>query len=131
MFLGGGDFYAGKDAVLEIGDRAFINTGVGICATKAIKIGHHVKIGDKTKIIDSDFHPASPDKPIKQKPIVIGNNVWIGAQASILPGVTIGDHSVIGAGAVVAKDIPDRCVAVGNPARIVRRFEASDSWIRA
>jgi acetyltransferase-like isoleucine patch superfamily enzyme len=120
-----------KTRFSKIGDRAFINCGVAIYATKSIKIGHYVKIGDNARVIDSDFHPASPDKPIKQKPIVIGNNVWIGAQAIILPGVTIGDHSVIGAGAVVAKDIPDRCVAVGNPARIVRRFEASDGWVRA
>ena len=57
------------------------------------------------------------------KPIKIGNSVWIGAGAIVLPGVTIGDRVVIGAGAVVNRDLPDDCVAVGNPARVIKRLE--------
>ncbi|MDR3011959.1 MAG: maltose O-acetyltransferase, partial [Chitinispirillales bacterium] len=56
------------------------------------------------------------------KPVTIGNNVWIGADAVILPGVTIGDNTVIGAGSVVTKDIPANVVAVGNPCRVVREI---------
>lgn len=56
------------------------------------------------------------------KPIVIGNNVWLGGGAVVLPGVTIGDNSVIGAGSVVTKDIPANVVAVGNPGRVVRKL---------
>ena len=68
---------------------------------------------------------------MKAAPVTIGRNVWIGTRAIILPGVTIGDHSVIGAGAVVSRDVPDRAVVVGSPARIVSRFECADNWKRA
>ena len=61
------------------------------------------------------------------KPIKIGNGVWVGAGAIILPGVTIGDHSVIGAGAVVNRDIPANCVAVGNPARVIKTIAETES----
>jgi maltose O-acetyltransferase len=55
-----------------------------------------------------------------QKPVFIGNDVWIGTRAILLPGVHVGDHSIIGAGAVVAKDVPPWAIVVGNPARVVR-----------
>jgi acetyltransferase-like isoleucine patch superfamily enzyme len=55
-------------------------------------------------------------------PVIIEDHVWIGSRAIILPGVVVGHHSVIGAGSVVAKDVPANCLAVGSPARIVRRF---------
>jgi acetyltransferase-like isoleucine patch superfamily enzyme len=63
-------------------------------------------------------------------PIRIGNNVWIGRNALIFPGVDIGDHSVIGAGSIVTRSIPDRSVAVGNPARPIKRLSASDGFVR-
>ena len=66
--------------------------------------------------------PKNRQDLIPQK-VVIGKNVWIGAHATILPGVTIGDNCVIGAGAVVSKDIPSDCVAVGVPARVVKKIE--------
>lgn len=74
-------------------------------------------------------HPVSPEirngfkGPEGSSPIVIGDNVWIGGGVIICPGVTIGDGTTIGAGSVVTKDIPARCVAVGNPARVVKRIE--------
>ena len=55
-------------------------------------------------------------------PVIIGNNVWIGGNVNVLPGVTIGDNVVIGAGSVVTKDIPANCVAVGNPCRVIRKI---------
>ncbi|HEX7757448.1 MAG TPA: DapH/DapD/GlmU-related protein, partial [Niabella sp.] len=57
------------------------------------------------------------------QPVTIGNNVWVGGNATILPGVTIGDNCVIGAGSVVTKDIPANSLAVGNPARVIRQIE--------
>ena len=72
------------------------------------------------------------DPPLREKvaqfniPVRIGKNVWIGAGAIVLPGVTIGDHSVIGAGSVVTKDIPPNVVAVGNPCRVLREINDRD-----
>jgi acetyltransferase-like isoleucine patch superfamily enzyme len=113
-----------KGAVIEIGDHGFINEGVKMCATTGIKIGRDVKIGEAVYIYDSDFHQVTPDQPTKRKHIVIGDNVWIGARAIILPGANIGDHAVIGAGSVVTGQIPACSVAVGTPAKIIRRFAA-------
>ena len=75
-------------------------------------------------------HPVQPDlrrKAIQfNQPVHIGNNVWIGANALILPGVTIGDNSVIGGGSVVPKDIPANVVAVGNPCKVLREIGERD-----
>ncbi|NRW82134.1 acetyltransferase-like isoleucine patch superfamily enzyme [Clostridium beijerinckii] len=75
-------------------------------------------------------HPVDPDlrRPGTQFsiPVRIGNNVWIGSNAVILPGVTIGDNSVIGAGSVVTHDIPENVVAVGNPCRVLREINEQD-----
>jgi acetyltransferase-like isoleucine patch superfamily enzyme len=69
---------------------------------------------------DSRFHPAAPDVPVRSAPVYIGHNVWIGTNSIILAGASIGDHSVIAAGSVVAGDIPGRAVAGGAPARVIR-----------
>ena len=74
-------------------------------------------------IIDNDFHSLSPEQRDIQppsKPITIGDNVWLGGHVIVLPGVTIGDGSVIGAGSVVTGDIPPRSLAVGTPAKVIR-----------
>lgn len=116
--------------LLEIGDNAFINDGANICATISIRIGNYVKIADMVYVYDTDFHPVSADRPTKRKPVIIGNNVWIGANAVVLAGAEIGDHSVIGAGSIVTGKIPSRCVAAGNPARVIKQFDAPDNWVR-
>ena len=69
--------------------------------------------------MDRDYHKFMSDKEAYGE-VKIGNNVWIGARAAILKGVTIGDGAVIGAGAVVTKDVPPRCLAAGNPAKIIK-----------
>ena len=74
-------------------------------------------------IIDSAFHDIDPDRrldPPTADPIMIGNNVWLGARVIVLPGVTIGENSVVGVGSVVTRDIPPRSLAVGTPASVVR-----------
>ena len=88
-----------------------------------------------TAIIDGDRYflsrrAFSPDSPVSQAPVMIGNNVWIGARAMILAGSRIGDHAVIAANSVVNGDVPARSVAAGAPARVVRTFEAPDNWVR-
>ena len=86
-----------------------------IQANNGIIFGNDVELGPGVKIISSNHDSQDYSLHIKCNPINIGNNVWIGANAVILPGVTIGDNVVIGAGSVVTKDIPSNSVAVGNP----------------
>jgi acetyltransferase-like isoleucine patch superfamily enzyme len=117
-------------ACLLIGDHSFINDGANICAAIRIEIGPFAKIGNQTTIIDTAFHDVSPSNPRKTAPIVIGRNVWIGVNCVILPGVTIGDHCVIGAGTVVTKSLPPRSVVAGVPARTIKMFECADDWLR-
>jgi acetyltransferase-like isoleucine patch superfamily enzyme len=106
-------------------DRFVGVSGCAICAAASIRIGEGTFVGADAMIFDNDFHSpegefrwgnAAPDNP---KPIVVGRGVFIGARALVLKGVTIGDRAVIGAGAVVTKDVPARHMAVGNPARVL------------
>ena len=111
-----------RSGVLEIGEHTFINAGVGIAARQRISIGSDVKIGPRTSILDSIYHQFDAnDKSGASRPIVIGNNVWIGTRCTILPGVTIGDNSVVAAGSVVNKDVPENA----------RRGNACESHPRA
>jgi acetyltransferase-like isoleucine patch superfamily enzyme len=109
--------------VLEIGDRVFINYGVSISAHTHVKIGNRCQIGNYTLILDNDYHQTG-DKtmPGQARPIILEDDVWLGARVIVLKGVTIGQGAVIGAGSVVTRDIPPRSVAVGQPARVVKTF---------
>jgi acetyltransferase-like isoleucine patch superfamily enzyme len=108
---------------LDIGDRAFINYDVDIAATGLVAIGADCLIGTHVSIIDNDFHGVTDrHQTPAPKPVIVGDNVWIGNRAIILPGVTIGDGAVVGAGSVVTRDVPARTVVAGNPARVVREL---------
>jgi acetyltransferase-like isoleucine patch superfamily enzyme len=106
---------------ITLGKRIFINSGCkfqdqgGVVIGDDCLIGHNVVIAtlnhDLAPSRRADMHPA---------PVVIGRNVWIGSNATILPGVTIGDDAVVAAAAVVTKDVPEKSVVVGSPARVVR-----------
>lgn len=119
-----------KEASLTIGKKCFLNDAVTICATVSIRIGDNAKIGDQVHIYDSDFHQVTADEAVFQKPVVIGNNVWLGAKSMILAGTTIGDNSVIAAGSIVKGDIPANCVAAGAPAKVLKTFDAPLGWVR-
>ncbi|WP_274650356.1 DapH/DapD/GlmU-related protein [Paenibacillus humicola] len=124
-------FTVDPGALLEIGDHTFINAGVGIAACQSISIGDHVKIGPRTSILDSIYHQIDVnDGEQLSKPIRIANNVWIGTRCTILPGVTIGENSVVAAGSVVNKDVPDNVLVAGVPARIIRELNVPKGWIR-
>jgi acetyltransferase-like isoleucine patch superfamily enzyme len=116
-------------AVLEIGSGGYLN-GCQITANVGVLIGAHCKIAAGAVIDDGTYHAVSPDRPCRDAAISIGRNVWINPGARIGPGVTIGDHSAIGAGAVVTRDIPARSFAAGVPARVVSTFECADDWVR-
>jgi maltose O-acetyltransferase len=113
------------DPIITIGDNFYMNANCHILGK--ISIGNDVMIGPKSIIWGRD-HGISKNKPMKyqehnKEPIVIGNDVWIGANVTILKGVTIEDGAVIGAGSVVTKDIPKYAIAVGNPAKVIKYRE--------
>ena len=118
-------------AVIEIGDNTRIN-GSCIHAYKKISIGKNCLIAANCQIFDGSGHDLSfPDVANRintigdAKPIIIEDNVWIGANCIILPGVRIGQGSVISAGSVVHKDIPEMCVAAGNPVKVVKHYSVN------
>jgi maltose O-acetyltransferase len=110
---------------LTIGSGSFVNYGLVALDVARITIGRDVQIGPNVQLL-TPTHPIDAElrraKYEAAKPIVIGDNVWLGGGAIVLAGVTIGDNSVIGAGAVVTRDVPANVVAVGNPARVIRRI---------
>lgn len=108
---------------LEIGAGTFVNYGTSIAAMQSVCIGPNCSIGTYAIIMDNDFHRLEPERRNERppsRPIVIEENVWLGARVTVLGGVTIGAGSAIGAGSVVLHDIPPRSVAVGTPAKVVR-----------
>ena len=109
-----------------VGARTFANFGLMCLDVARITIGDDVQIGPNVQLL-TPTHPvaAGPrrDEWEAAKPIVIGDNVWLGGGVIVCPGVTIGANTVVGAGAVVVRDLPANVVAVGNPARVVREVE--------
>jgi acetyltransferase-like isoleucine patch superfamily enzyme len=115
---------------IVFGDAVGINFGVEILSERRVSIGDGTAISPHVTIFDTNFHPLSEGDEIKGGPVAIGANAWVGRQALILPGVTIGDHSVVASGAIVTRDVPPRTLVAGNPARPVREIDASDGWRR-
>lgn len=111
------------NASLTIGNRCSFS-GVSIWCFDCITIGNNVRIGANVLIMDGDAHQDDP-RAGANSPIIIEDNVWIGGGSTILKGVTIGRNSIIGAGSIVTKDIPENAVAVGNPCRVIRIFTES------
>lgn len=112
-----------RGATLSIGANTFINYGCSIGATKRVSIGADCNIGSHVIMMDSDFHCVAPERRTERPdsaPIVLEDNVWLGARVIVLRGVTIGTGSVIGAGSVVTRDIPARSIAAGQPAKVIR-----------
>jgi acetyltransferase-like isoleucine patch superfamily enzyme len=117
------EFVSYKDACISIGDDTFINYGSSISAYEHIKIGRHCFLGHYALIVDRNEHGVERREAAPAPAqVTIEDHVWIGSRVVILPGVSIGHHSVIGAGSVVTRNIPANCLAVGNPARVVRSF---------
>lgn len=114
---------------VHLGNEVYANFNLTLVDDTDIYIGSNVMIGPGV-IIDTGTHPIRPDIRKKQAqynlPVTIGDNVWIGAGAVILPGITIGENSVIGAGSLVTKDIPANVVAYGSPCRVVRQIGERD-----
>ena len=118
------------DALLQFGTHCYIGDGVSINAGQKIVIGSYTKLAPNVSIYDTNFHPIQEGEDIFQAQVMIGKNAWIGQNAIVMPGVTIGDHTIIGANAVVTKDIPSKVIAVGTPAKVIKAIQCSDDWIR-
>lgn len=109
----------------RIGPRTFVNYGAVFLDVAPITLGADVQLGPNVQLL-TPTHPVDPE-PRRAKweaaePITIADNVWLGGGVIVCPGVTIGENTVVGAGAVVPKDLPANVVAVGNPARVVKQI---------
>lgn len=117
---------------LEVGDHFFANSNCFFMDDAKITFGDHVFIGPNCAFYTAQhpIHPVQRNRKIEQAlPISVGNNVWFGGNCVVLPGVNIGSNTVIGAGSIVTKDIPDNVVAVGNPCRVLRSITDADLQI--
>ncbi len=126
------------DARLTIGDRTIISHGAQISAALRIDIGSNVGVGKNVTVVDHLHDYTVIDQPILYAPlsppgpIVIEDDAFIANNCVIAPGVTIGRHSFIGANSVVLGDVPPLCMAAGNPARVLRRYDSDKKvWQRA
>ncbi len=119
----GCSFAIAENGTCTIGDFTLLN-GALVMAEDKIDIGSHCLISWNVGIADSDFHPLEPAQRLidTQALVRIADNVWIGMNAVILKGVTIGENSIVAAGSVVTKSIPPNTVVAGNPAVIVKEF---------
>lgn len=116
---------------IEIGDDTFIGHDCSFGIASSITIGRHCLLAGRVSVRDFDGHPLDASRrrqnqPTPQeaiKPVVIGDDVWIGAGALILKGVTIGDRAIVGAGAVVTNDVPPDSIVAGNPARVIKALD--------
>ena len=104
---------------IKIGDNVFINSNILLMARGGITIEDDVMIAGNVQLL-SNNHDEYDRQILICKPILIKKGAWIGAGASILPGVTVGEYAIVGAGAIVTKDVPDYAVVVGSPAKVVK-----------
>ncbi|MAY73568.1 MAG: maltose acetyltransferase [Phycisphaerae bacterium] len=113
---------------IELGEHVFFNFNCVVLDVCRVRIGAHTLIGPGVQIL-TPLHPLDAERRRVEeygRPITIGEDVWVGGGAIILPGVTIGPRSVVGAGSVVTRDIPPDVLAVGNPCRVLRTVGDSD-----
>lgn len=114
-----------EGATLQIDDGVYINYGCSIGVNELIHIGPNCTIGTYVILMDNDFHRLEPERRQERPesaPIILEENVWLGARVIVLRGVTIGTGSVIGAGSVVTRDVPPRSVAAGVPANLIKQL---------
>ena len=121
------------DPVVRIGDRCLIGRGSGIVGHLSIDIGNDVWTGHHVYITDQSHGYEDVSLPISlqsqpESPVVIGDGSWLGHGVVVLPGAKIGKHVAVGANSVVTGELPDFCVAVGAPARVIRQYTPESGW---
>ncbi len=112
-----------EKAAVVIGPRCGLN-GVYLGCGDRIELGRNVKCGADTTIWDTDFHPEDP-RSGTDEPVIIGDNVWLGVHVTVLKGVTIGEGTLVGAGSLVMRSLPAGVIAMGVPARVVKKLDSS------
>ncbi|MGC5342025.1 sugar O-acetyltransferase [Streptomyces sp. DT171] len=126
-------FHCDFGSLISIGPGTFVNFGAVFLDTAPITIGADVQIGPNVQLL-TPVHEMDPERRRegweKGVPVTIGDNVWLGGGVIVCPGVTIGADTVVGAGAVVTKDLPPGVLAVGNPARVIRRLDGGEEGSR-
>ncbi len=110
---------------ITFGRHVFINHNFTAMSVGGIEFGDNVQIGPHVTIV-TDNHDFRHRSVLRCKTVVIGNNVWIGAGAAIMPGVHVGDNAVIAGGAVVTKDVPANSIVGGNPAKVIRMMDENE-----
>ena len=114
---------------IKVGTNFYCNADAMFLDTNWITIGNNVKIGPRVNLLTAG-HPIDASVRVAMlefaKPITIGDNTWLGGNVTVLPGVSIGANTVVGAGSVVVHDLPDNVVAVGNPAKVLRKITDAD-----
>jgi acetyltransferase-like isoleucine patch superfamily enzyme len=123
------EFGARPGGKLILGDGVHFN-GCSVVASELITIGYKSGVGDFTSIMDSTYHDLSSDTTSRTQPISIGSNVWIGRSCTILPGVSIGDNSVVASNSVVNKSVPPNTLVGGVPAKFLKTLAIDEGWIR-
>jgi acetyltransferase-like isoleucine patch superfamily enzyme len=124
----------GDVEVVRIGDRCLIGKGSGIVGHERVVVGDDVFTGHYVYITDANHGYEDTRVPpgrqfAPSQPVTIGDGAWLGHGAIVLPGAVVGRHAIVGAGSVVTGSLPDFCVAVGNPARVIRYYVAGQGWI--
>jgi acetyltransferase-like isoleucine patch superfamily enzyme len=122
---------------LVVGSDTFIGHGCGFSIARSVHIGNHCLLASGVGIRDYDGHPLDARRrragefvdPQDIRPVVIGDDVWLGAGALILKGVTVGARSIVAAGAIVTRDVPADAVVAGNPARVVKHLDRDCSVV--
>jgi acetyltransferase-like isoleucine patch superfamily enzyme len=123
-----------SDPVVSIGDRTLIGLGSYIIGHFSIDIGDDIQTGPYVYITDQNHTYEDPAVPIGQQwpvesSVSIGSGSWLGTGVIVLPGARIGRNVAVGAGSVVVGELPDHCVAVGAPARVIKQYRAGDGWV--
>lgn len=119
----------GGNGRIEIGDRVFVNSGAYILAHNQLKLGDDVAVGLGAVVVDSDMHGIGA-APVRYDVTVIGSASWIALRATVLGGARVGRRCIVGAGAVVTRDVEDDTVVAGIP-RVVRRIDYPDGYRKA
>lgn len=121
--------------IVTIGNRCVIGKGSGVVGHQRVEIGDDVWTGHHVYVTDANHGYVDPDQPVGRqfaapRPVRIGSGSWLGHGALVLGGADVGEHVVVGAGSVVTGQLPDYSVAVGNPARVIRRYVTGEGWVR-
>jgi acetyltransferase-like isoleucine patch superfamily enzyme len=124
--------FAQPGGKIELGDYTIVLPGVRLSSATSIRVGKNCMFATNSYVSDADWHDIydRTAAPGKHAEVVLEDNVWIGDSAIVCKGVTIGENSVIGAGAVVASSVPKNSIAVGNPARVIKQLDPARELIR-